>query len=251
MDTQRPDYGNWVSWRLIVWNGAAALLFLALSLVAVGFMVGAAFFLVACAYLAYARHVFSARGGNLQGQIRQLVLDRVVWDGRGRALDIGCGNGATVIAMAQRFPEARVAGVDFWGGAWEFSKVACERNAGIEGVAERVSFQQASASKLPFEDGAFDVVVSNLTFHEVKDASDKTLVLKEALRVLRKGGCFVFQDLFKLRRIYGSPDALLHALEGWGVASVEFVDTGTSPCIPKALKLPFMVGALGVIQGVK
>lgn len=247
----KPDYGNWVSRRLIVVNAAAALVLLGLSRIAVTFAAGAVFFLLASAYFAYARWRFSPRGGNLQGRIRQHVLDRVAWDGRGSALDVGCGNGPLVIALAKRFPAARVTGVDFWGGRWEYSHAACVSNAEAEGVAERVEFQRASAARLPFEDGTFDVVVSNLVFHEVRDAADKTLVVKEALRVLRRGGCFVFQDLFKLKRLYGATDELVRKVEAWGVTRVEFVDTGRSSFIPTALRLPFIVGALGMLHGVK
>ena len=246
-----PDYGNWVSMKLIASSAAAALLFLALSLVTVASLAGMVLCLSACAYFAYARSRFSHRGGNLQGRIRALVVDKVAWNGQGKALDIGCGNGPLVIALARRFPSAHVTGVDFWGGLWEYSQAACERNATIEGVEERVSFRRASAASLPYEDGAFDVVVSNLVFHEVAGVKDKALLIEEALRVLRRGGSFVFQDLFKLRRIYGSPDELLRTIRGWGVARVEFEDTGRSPLIPTALKLPFMVGALGIIHGVK
>jgi ubiquinone/menaquinone biosynthesis C-methylase UbiE len=114
-----------------------------------------------------------------------------------------------------------------------------------------VSFQKASAASLPFEDGSFDVVVSNLVFHEVKAVADKTLPIKEALRVLRKGGCFVFQDLFQLKSIYGATDDLLRTIRGWGVARFEFVHTSRSSFIPATLRLPFMVGALGIIHGVK
>ena len=247
----RLDYGNWVSRRLIVSSVVAALLFFALSLVAAVFLAGAVVFLLACGYFTYARWKFSPRGGDLQGQIRQLVVDRVVWDGLGEALDIGCGNGPLVIALARKFPSARVIGVDLWGGLWEYSQAACEANARGEGVAERVAFRHASASSLPFEDGSFDVVVSNLVFHEVKDTADKTLVVKEALRVLRNGGCFVFQDLFKLRRLYGGPDDLPRTIREWGVARVAFVDTGRSSFIPRALRLPFIVGTLGLLHGVK
>ncbi len=72
-----------------------------------------------------------------------------------------------------------------------------------------------------------------------------------ALRVLKPGGCFVLQDLFHLRRIYGGPDNLLRTIRGWGVARVDFADTARSPFIPAALRLPFMVGTLGIVHGVK
>ena len=87
---------------------------------------------------------------------------------------------------------------------WEYSREQCERNTKFEEVNERVSFQKADAAKLPFEDGFFDAAVSNDTFHNVLSAKDKTNVLKEALRVVKKGGAFAFQDAFMTKRYYRS-----------------------------------------------
>ena len=179
------------------------------------------------------------------------MLDYLDWDGEGNALDIGCGNGPLTIRLARKYPHATVAGIDFWGKAWGYSKRVCEKNARSEGVAERTSFQQASASALPFADEAFDAAISNLTFHEVSDTMDKSAVIKEALRVVKKGGSFSFQDLFLWKQVYGDVDDVLRMMRSWGVESVEFVDTSKSTFIPKALKLPFMVGTIGILHGRK
>ena len=84
----------------------------------------------------------------------------------------------------------------------------CERNAAIEGVSDRVTFQRGSAASLPFADEYFDAAVSNFVFHEVGGVKDKREVIREALRVLKKGGKFAFQDEFLIRKMYGDPDAL-------------------------------------------
>jgi len=248
--TNVPNYGNWVSARRLYALAAVAIFFLALAFVFLAALAGAAAFIAVLGYLAFARYKFSLRGGNLQAQVRDLVLWHLDWDGRGQALDIGCGNGLLAIGVAKKFPNARVTGIDYWGGAWGYSQRACERNAEIEGVAERVTFKRASASSMPFDDGSFDAAVSNLVFHEVGDARDKLEVLREALRVVKKGGAFAFQDLFLLKRVYGDVDDLLETVRSWGVTSVEFVDTSKAP-FPKALRLPFMLGAIGVVHGRK
>ena len=107
-------------------------------------------------------------------------------------------------------------GIDYWGEQWEYSKKVCEKNAEIEGVAERVTFQKASAAALPFDGDSMDVVVSNLVFYEVGGVKDKKELIREALRVVKKGGKFVLQDLFLWKQIYGEPDELIETVRSWG-----------------------------------
>jgi len=251
LPTEKPNYGNWVSTRLLCIPGVLGAFFAALSMLFPWLAILAVVFLLCFAYFAYTRWCFSPKGRNIQARIQSLLLDHLEWDGIGKALDIGCGSGALTIMLAKKYPDAHVTGVDYWGGAWEYSKGVCERNAEIEGVGGKVAFQKASASSLPFEDEVFDVVISNLTFHEVKDSRDKRFLIREALRVLRKGGVFVFQDLFLWKRVYGEVGDLLDLIRSWGVESVELVNTSESQFIPRALKLPFMVGSIGILRGKK
>jgi ubiquinone/menaquinone biosynthesis C-methylase UbiE len=214
-------------------------------------VVVAVVFLLIALYFAYARYRFSPIGGDVQTQIEELVLQHLDWNGKGRGLDIGCGNGPLTIRLAQKYAEAQITGIDYWGKQWEYSKNVCERNAKIKGVAERVVFQKASASALPFDDGVFDVAVSNLVFHEVSGVRDKKDVIKEALRVVKKGGSFAFQDLFLWKRVYDEADDLLETARNWGIERVYFANTSESNFIPKGLKLPFMVGTIGILHGRK
>jgi SAM-dependent methyltransferase len=248
---EKQDYGNWVSPRFIYLPGVIGVLFWGLSYALLPLIVVAGFLLLVSVYFAYARYCFAPGGRNLQAQIRDLVLVHLDWNGKGKALDIGCGNAPLVIKLAQKYPEAQVTGIDYWGKMWGYSKSVCERNAKIEGVAKRVIFQNASGSALPFKDECFDVVVSNLAFHEVRDTKDKREVIREALRVVKKGGRFVFQDLFLMSRIYGRTDALVETVRSLGISKVEFVKTGDAAFIPKMLKLNFILGALGILCGEK
>jgi SAM-dependent methyltransferase len=249
--TAKPEYGNWVSKRLIYIFGASGLVLLGAAYLFLPLAILAILSLVAAGYFVYARHAFSYRGDNVQGQIIDLVLSRLEWDGKGQALDIGCGNGALAIKLARKYPEARVTGIDYWGSNWEYSQGTCETNARLEGVSDRTTFRKAGASALPFEDGRFDAVVSNLTFHEVKDAKDKREVIREALRVVKKGGKFTFQDLFLMKPTYGDPEDLVRTIKSWGIEKVEFIDTHDEAFIPGPLKLAFMVGTIGIITGEK
>ena len=248
---EKAEYGNWVSKKIIYLSGFLGFIFLGLGLMFWVLMVPAVLFLLVSVYFLYVRYQFSPQGRNLQDRIWALVLKNLDWNGEGRALDIGCGNGALTIKLAQQYPNAQIIGIDCWGKTWEYSKKICERNAMIEGVGERVEFQKANALSLPFDDGYFDAVVSNFVFHMVGKAKDKRGVVREALRVVKKGGDFSFQDEFLLKQLFGDMDGLIEAIKSWGISKVEFVQTRDVDFIPRALKLPFILGTMGLIRGKK
>ena len=251
LQTQKIDYGNWVSKKFIYIPLLLAVIFIGLTFISLFFLIGVFFFLIPSVYFVYAYFQFSPRGGNLQAKIRDLVLDQLAWNGDGKLLDIGCGNGALAIEAAKKYPLSQVTGIDSWGAAWEYSKKSCEENAAIAGVKERVFFKKASAASLPFEGEFFDVTVSNFVFHEVRDIKDKKDAIKESLCVLKSGGLFVFQDLFLLKRMYGEPDGLLTTIKNWGIDDIKFMNTSCLEFVPRAMKLPFMVGQIGIIYGKK
>lgn len=260
--TGKPRYGNWVSTRLIkkcvilfVLFGIAAA---ALCIFVRGFIpfkavfaLLAVLFMFSTVYFRRARRLFSPEGGDVQNKVLDMLISHIDWNGKGKALDIGCGSAALTIKIARKYCGVSITGIDYWSEEWDYCKKQCEENAVIEGTADRTKFLQASASKLPFADNTFDLVVSNLTFHEVKDSKNKIDVVKEALRVLNQGGRFVFQDLFFLERYYGTPKELVAAVKASGAKEVHFVNTGNSSFIPKALKLPFMIGTMGLLYGEK
>jgi len=99
------EYSNWVSTKFIYIPLFMGALFLGPTLVWPGFVILAALCLLAGVYFVYARHAFSPRGGNIQAKLWEMVLDRLNWDGEGKALDIGCGNGPLTIVLAKRHPD--------------------------------------------------------------------------------------------------------------------------------------------------
>ena len=75
-----------------------------------------------------------------------------------RALDLGTGTGGAAFAIASRFPEAEVIGVDF-------SKRMIEhaRSKLTDDLRGRVRFEVADAAHLPYADVSFDLVgLSNM-----------------------------------------------------------------------------------------
>jgi ubiquinone/menaquinone biosynthesis C-methylase UbiE len=247
------NYSNWVPLKMIVVPVLLAVACAVLLPVSLWFLLGTFIFAGIALYFAAARRVFSPRGGNLQDKVQNLILDRLQpVEGKPlRVLDIGCGNGPLTVGAALRYPQAELVGVDTWGRHWDYSLQVCHANAQQAGVVERITFRQASATELPFEDDSFDVVLSNLVFHEVKEAVDKRTGVREALRVLKPGGTFILQDLFLLQPYYGTPQELVDLVKSWGISQVEFIRTCDQDFIPGLVKLPFMIGTLAMLVGVK
>ncbi len=247
----KVDYGNWVPKRLIYGTLVIGLVFLVLTFWFILLAIPAVLFFLGASFFVYTRYQFSSAGGDVQNSVWELVLSNLNWNGKQKVLDIGCGNGALTIKLAKKYPTAHVTGIDYWGKRWDYSKSTCEMNAKIEGVMEQVMFKKASASSLPFEDEHFDAVVSNFVFHEVSDVKDKWEVIREALRVLKKGGKFSFQDEFLVKQIYGNPDDLVATIKSWGISKVEYVKTCDAKFIPRLLRAPLFLGTIAIIAGEK
>jgi SAM-dependent methyltransferase len=90
-----------------------------------------------------------------------------------RALDLGTGSGKAAFAIARRFPEADVVGVDL---APEMIREA--RKLTPPDVGDRVRFEVADASNLPFEAGSFDLV----------SLANMIPFFDELARIVRAGG---------------------------------------------------------------
>jgi arsenite methyltransferase len=135
-----------------------------------------------------AGYLYSTGRGKLA--VWTLLLDELGLHGDERVLDVGCGRGAVLILAAHRLPEGQAVGIDLWRRRDQSgnSRDAAFRNAVTEGVRDRVDLIDADARDLPFPAGSFDVVVSNLTIHNIKDNAGRTQALHEAVRVLRPGG---------------------------------------------------------------
>ncbi|MEK6599423.1 MAG: methyltransferase domain-containing protein [Deltaproteobacteria bacterium] len=116
-----------------------------------------------------------------------------------KILDVGCGTGFLTYGMADALPEANIFGCDI---SHAMIKVAsCKLQAARD---KKMRFLTADGGVLPYKDGIFDRVASNLTYQWIHDI--KTAFL-EAYRVLRPSGVFIFsvlgpETLKELRHCY-------------------------------------------------
>ena len=195
---EKSDYGNWVPQKILyLFLIASIVSYLVTFLLNIRLVVGllkmaSLLFLGFFIYLEYVYWLLEKDDKRMQRQFWNLLIEQMKWDGRGKALDIGTGSGPIAIFLARKYPSCSVKGIDYWGEPWTYSRQKCERNAEIEGVSNRVSFERASAVDLPFSDGEFDAVLSNFVFHSIK-FQDRTQLIAEALRVLRDGGLSLFR----------------------------------------------------------
>jgi SAM-dependent methyltransferase len=94
-----------------------------------------------------------------------------------RVLDVGCGTGSLSFVLPEFANVSAVVGVDLAQGYVEHA-----RNRTTD---RRITFQQADACSLPFEDKSFDRVFSMLVLHFIPDSAR---AVGEMRRVARPGG---------------------------------------------------------------
>jgi len=238
----KPDYKNWVPKSMVygLIGAAAAVLTLFILLGATGlvlhgtarlicalvFGIGTPVLLFFAVWMTVLHRTFDYNG---KRKLAETIIDGTaeyvrIPDG-GVGLDVGCGSGALTIACAKRNPGAEMVGCDIWSGTYRavFTKQRCEANAVAEGVSN-VRFTEGNAIRLPFADESFDAVTSNYVYHNIV-GRDKTELLSESLRVLKKGGVFAIHDLMDKPHYGGRMDAFVEKLRQQGYEEVRLIDT--------------------------
>lgn len=109
-------------------------------------------------------------------------------------VDLGCGRGADVIALAAQVgASGKVYGVDVTPAMLEVG-----RTRAAEAGLTNASFIESTLEALALPDACADWVVSNCALNH---ATDKVKVWQEIARVLKPGGRFVVSDIYAVEPI--------------------------------------------------
>ena len=111
------------------------------------------------------------------------------FSGCGTVLELGCGVGAQLRVLLERFPGIRFSGVDI-----APEQLAQARRLLADPLAAgKVELVEASAYALPFADARFD---GAYTIWVLEHLNDQGALLREAWRVLKPGGVIVCTEVF-------------------------------------------------------
>lgn len=114
----------------------------------------------------------------------------------GKVLDIGTGSGRLAIELA------RARGCNFEIVALDISANMLHlagENARQAGVENKIKFVRSNASRLPFPDQSFDLIISYASLHHW---FQPVVVFNEVQRVSKPGGTVIIRDN---QRVYGNP----------------------------------------------
>lgn len=121
----------------------------------------------------------------------------------GTVADVGCGHGASVVVLAQTYPQARITGFDFHAPSIDTARIRAKE----AGVADRTSFEVADAKGYP---GTFDLICF---FDCLHDMGDPVGIASYALDHLAEDGTVLLVEPYAIdgrgANIAGNPMAAL------------------------------------------
>jgi ubiquinone/menaquinone biosynthesis C-methylase UbiE len=102
-----------------------------------------------------------------------------------RVIDLGCGTASLIIKIKQKYPEARVIGLD---GDATILGIARKK---IDSLKLDIALEEGMIFKLPYSDNSFDRVFTTLALHHLKKP-ERENAIEEMFRILApKGEIFV------------------------------------------------------------
>ena len=128
-------------------------------------------------------------------------------------VDIGCGTGFLSYGLANKFPDADIFGCDI---SHDMLKVAsCKLQVARD---KKIHLITTDGEILPCKNDTFDIAASNLTYQWIGNLEGS---FKEAHRILRPGGIFIFSTL--------APETLKELRYCYAEASAKFNKDGLPP----------------------
>jgi ubiquinone/menaquinone biosynthesis C-methylase UbiE len=109
---------------------------------------------------------------------------------QGFVLDVGTGPGRIPVLISQKRPQWQLVAIDM---AENMLRIAAQ-HVQQAGLQERVRLELVDAKCLPYEDGIFDLVVSNSLVHHLPDPLP---FFAEIKRVCKPHGGIFIRDLFR------------------------------------------------------
>ena len=106
-------------------------------------------------------------------------------------LDIGCGNGYTLISLAREI-EGNLVGLDFSQNMVDGARALLER-FGPE-LRSRPAFETCDVRRLSYPDNSFDTVISERLIFNLPSREDQEATIREVHRVLRPGGRYLMVE---------------------------------------------------------
>lgn len=139
----------------------------------------------------------------LQHEVRKRLLERldIVKLQPHNILDMGCGTGGAFAGLRQRWPKAKIMGLDM---ALPMLQGARGKQTWLERLRRPATMICADAAQLPLAKSSVDCIFSSLM---LQWAGDLDKVLRECRRVIKPDGLFVFASF--------GPDTLKELRAAW------------------------------------
>lgn len=139
--------------------------------------------------------VYSSKIGKYK--IYSRILNHISINGNETVLDVGCGRGLMLNGVASRITTGKAYGVDIWNAKDQSGNTrdAVMKNADLEGTKSKIEVINSDMRTLPFEDGYFDIIVSSLAIHNLKNDEEREKAFIEIARVTKMDGRVAILDL--------------------------------------------------------
>lgn len=179
---------------------------------------------------------------SLYRTIDSVILSNFSRDQNHLFLDVGCGIGRTLYDLADLFPASLFIGMDYSYKMltrasqilFEEKELAVDLSAKGLGTprlssrkpVENVILSQGNALDIPFEPGIFDCVTNTFLVDRV---SDPKKAIEESVRMLKKGGLFIFSNPLNFNtakgwETFGKTSLLIEFIQQTGIDIQEWFD---------------------------